>query len=58
MQKKSWHLNMKCLRKADLENSKVVNNEYEKKMNEHERLSEKQRMSLNDLNEQLVQANM
>ena len=35
----------------------MVNNEYEKKINEHERLSEKQRMILNDLNEQLVQSN-
>ena len=35
----------------------MVNNEYEKKINENECLSEKQRMSLNDLNEQLIQAN-
>ena len=43
--------------KADLENLKMVNNEYEKKINENERWSENQRMSLNDLNEQLLQAN-
>ena len=40
--------------KADLEISKRVNNEYEKKMMENEKLSEKQRMGLNELNEQLT----
>jgi chromosome segregation ATPase len=43
--------------KTDLENSKMVNNEYEKKINESEHLSEKQRISFYDLNEQLLQAN-
>jgi chromosome segregation ATPase len=43
--------------KTNLENSKMVNKEYEKKINENEFLSEKQRTCLNDLNEQLLQAN-